>query len=161
MPAGMRAVQAGRPSGPSKRAVQAGRQRHERWRLLSTARSRALLATARDVLIVQRAAPLIEDLGADLDRQLQLERRPAERLRLLRETTNRITRTANDAVHAYQRASRAVAAELAKPNGNLAGAQETRRKLSAGRAEVLRVLERAQRHYPATEPGAGRTGSPR
>jgi len=107
-----------------------------------------------DVRIVQRAGSFIEDLGADLDRQMQHERRPAERMRMLRETTNRITRVANDAVHAYQRASRAVSAELAKPNPDIAAALRTRAILDAGRSDILRVLELAGHRYPSTDADA-------
>jgi hypothetical protein len=103
------------------------------------------------VRVVQRASASIEDLGADLDRQLERERRPAERMRMLRETTNQITRVANDAAHAYRRASRAVSTELAKPNPNIAAARQTRAILDAGRSDLLRVLEVARRRYPWTD----------
>lgn len=104
-----------------------------------------------DLRMVQRASVIITELGRDLDRQLTVERRPEERLRMLRETTNRITRTANDAVHAYRRASRAVDIELAKANGDTAAAREMRIRLNDARAEVLRVLEIAGGRYPAPD----------
>lgn len=108
-----------------------------------------------DLRIVQRAGASITELGRDLDRQLASERRPEERLRMLRETTNRITRTANDAVHAYRRASRAIDVELAKPDGDGDAAREMRTLLNDARAEVLRVLETASARYPdPTEPPA-------
>lgn len=66
---------------------------------------------------------------------------------MLRETTNRITRTANDAVHAYRRASRAIEIELAKPNGDGDAAREMRGLLNDARGEVLRVLEIAGGRY--------------
>jgi hypothetical protein len=114
-----------------------------------------------DVRVVQRAGAFIEDLGADLDRQLENERRPAERMRMLRETTNRITRVANDAAHAYRRASRAVSTELAKPNPNVAAAQQTRAILDAGRSDILRVLEVARRRYPWIDADADTTSQRR
>jgi histone H3/H4 len=118
--------------------------------VLPTARRwTGLSLRARDITTVQGAAALIDDLGADLDRNLQHELRPAERLRLLRETTNRITRVANDAIQAYQRASRAAASELTKPRGNVAAAMEARVILDAGRSEILRALTAAQRRYPS------------
>lgn len=104
--------------------------------------------------VVQRASAYIEDLGAELDRQLEREQRPAERMRMLRETTTRITRVANDAAHAYQRASRAVSTELAKPNPNVAAAHQMRAILDAGRSDILRVLDVARRRYPWTDTDA-------
>lgn len=101
-----------------------------------------------DLRTVQRASAIITELGRDLDRQLASERRPEERLRMLRETTNRITRTANDAVHAYRRASRAIDVELAKPDGDGDAAREMRTHLNDARANVLRVLELASARYP-------------
>jgi hypothetical protein len=91
---------------------------------------------------------MIAELGSDLDRQLLAEARPSERLRMLRETTNRITRAANDAVHAYRRASRAVADELKRPAGDARAAAELQTHLHAARTEVLRVLALAQTLYP-------------
>ena len=67
--------------------------------------------------IVQRAPAAISDFNEALDRELAEERRPTERLRMLRETTNQITRTANDAIQAYRRAHAAVDAELEMPAG--------------------------------------------
>ena len=68
---------------------------------------------------------------------------------MLRETTNRITRTANDAVHAYRRASRAIEVELAKPDGDADAAHEMRTRLNDARSEVLRVIETASARYPS------------
>jgi hypothetical protein len=101
-----------------------------------------------DLRIVQRASATILELGGELDRQLESERRSSERMRLLRETTNRITRVANDAVQAYQRAARAVTVELAKPGGNAAAANEMRTLLTDARREILGALDAAQRRYP-------------
>lgn len=101
-----------------------------------------------DLDLVQGASAAIADLGAELDRSLAREKRESERLRMLRETTNRITRTANDAVHAYRRASRAIKTELERPDANVPAAEEMRRRLDEARAEVLRALEVAQERYP-------------
>lgn len=101
--------------------------------------------------VVQRASGMVNELGVDLDRQLQNEARPAERLRLLRETTNRITRIANDAVNAYARASRVVRVEQAGQNANLAAANHMRELLDTARVEFLEVLAVAQRRYPWAE----------
>lgn len=106
-----------------------------------------------DLRVVQRASAVITDLGRELDRQLASERRPAERLRMLRETTNRITRTANDAVHAYQRASRAIDVELARAGGDKTAAREMRVRLNDARSEILRVLEVAGERYPTSDDG--------
>jgi hypothetical protein len=104
-----------------------------------------------DLAIVQRASAVITELGRDLDSQLAAEPRPTERMRMLRETTNRITRTANDAIQAYRRASRAVAAELERPKANHAAASDMSVRLEAARREMLRVLEVAGSRYPWTD----------
>jgi hypothetical protein len=104
-----------------------------------------------DVVLVQRASAEIESLGADLDRRLQREARPAERLRMIRETTNQITRLANDAIHAYGRASRAVRAEEQRPESDQMAAREMRARLDEARADMLAVLEVAGRRYKSAE----------
>lgn len=101
-----------------------------------------------ELLVIERARALIEDLEAELERELGHEARPAERLRLLRETTNRITRTANDAIRAYDKARRAVEAELERNGPNAEAALATRVRLRAARLELLRALEVAGRRYP-------------
>ena len=106
-----------------------------------------------DLDMVQGASGAIADLGAELDRNLSREKRESERLRMLRETTNRITRTANDAVHAYRRASRAIKTELERPDANVPAAEEMRRRLDEARAEVLRALAVAQERYPQVVEG--------
>jgi len=102
----------------------------------------------KDVGLVQRAGATILELGAALDARLLNERRPAERMRMLRETTNRITRVANDAIQAYGRASRAVTAELQRPNTDPAAAQAMRLRLDAARAELMAALQVASQRYP-------------
>ena len=106
-----------------------------------------------DVLIVERASDEIASLGADLDKRLEAERRPTERLRMVRETTNQITRVANDAINAYIRASRAVRSEELRAEPDLAAARAMRARLDAARAAVLEVLDRAKGRYE-TLPGA-------
>lgn len=114
-----------------------------------------------DVLLVQRASQTIETLGEDLDRRLQRESRPAERMRMIRETTNQITRVANDAIQAYGRASRAVKAEEQRADSDLAAAREMRTRLDEARAAVLAVLDVASRRYqPAPDAAAEETAEP-
>ena len=100
-----------------------------------------------DVLIVERAAVEIATLGNDLDRRLETEGRPPERLRMIRETTNQITRVANDAINAYGRVSRAIKAEEGRAQPDLVAAGAMRSRLDAARAAVLEVLERAKGRY--------------
>jgi hypothetical protein len=100
---------------------------------------------------MRRAIALIEDLGADLDRRLPDESRASERLRLLRETTNRITRAANDAIQAYGRGRRTVTAELAREGRRGEAALRTQTELKTARADLLRAIARAQRRYPWAE----------
>lgn len=100
-----------------------------------------------DVLIVERASVEIASLGADLDRRLEAEARPNERLRMIRETTNQITRVANDAINAYGRASRAVRAEELRSDPDVVAARAMRTRLNAARAAVLGVLAEAEARY--------------
>ena len=102
-----------------------------------------------DLVAVQRATTLIEDLGADLDRQLAREARESERLRMLRETTNRITRAANDAIQAYGRARRTLNAELERRDGNTEAALAMQARLRSARQDLLRALHSANRRYPS------------
>jgi CHASE3 domain sensor protein len=106
-----------------------------------------------DLQVIQRATLLIDDLGADLDRLLTAEPRATERLRLLRETTNRITRTANDAIQAYARARRATQAQIERGDGsgNAEAALAMRAQLHAARRDLLRALRTANRRYPWTD----------
>jgi hypothetical protein len=106
---------------------------------------------ASDVMTVQRASSLIEELGARLDEELGRESRPGERLRLLRETTNRITRAANDAIHAYARGRASVERELRRAGGDTELARRTRDELRSARVELLRVLAIANSRYPTPE----------
>lgn len=101
-----------------------------------------------ELLIIQRATMLIDDLGSDLDSQLRAERRATERLQLLRRTANRITRTANDAIQAYGKARRTLDAELERTGGNVEAALAMRARLHAARLDLLRALRVASRRYP-------------
>ncbi|MGE5235391.1 MAG: hypothetical protein ACM3O7_03450 [Acidobacteriota bacterium] len=115
------------------------------------ARSRVAQRTSEDLSTVRFSGTLIADLDTELDRLLLSERRPTERVRLLRETTNRITRAANDAVHAYRRASRTVRLELERPDADVEAATATRARLDQARRDVLAALEVAKRRYPAVD----------
>jgi hypothetical protein len=100
-----------------------------------------------DLVLIQETPAAIADLTAILDRRLAAEQRPDERLRMLRETTNQITRTANDAIQAYRRTKAAVAAELKMPNGDWAHANRLSVQLTAARADVLTALEQTSHRY--------------
>jgi hypothetical protein len=101
-----------------------------------------------DVQLIQGTPAAIADLIQTLDRRLADEERPAERLRMLREATNQITRTANDAIQAYRRTRAAVNAELAMPNGDHAHAKRMSAELTVARQGVLKALEETSRRYP-------------
>ena len=105
-----------------------------------------------DLQRVQRSAALIEALNADLDRRVAATTRPEERLRLLREATNQITRAANDAIQAYRRVAEAVRIELETKSGDEQAALEMREALNGARADLLRVLGVASQRYPWAKP---------
>jgi hypothetical protein len=105
-------------------------------------------AAILDISLVERAAPQITELGADLDRRLKRESRTPERLRLLREATNRITRTANDAIQAYRRARRSLDAELQRTNADVDGVRRLEERLTVARTDVLQALDAANGRYP-------------
>jgi hypothetical protein len=92
---------------------------------------------------------MLEDTARTLDRRLADEQRPEERMRMLREATNQITRAANDAIQAYRRARASVSAELEMPNGDHAHAKRMAADLDVARAEVLAALETANKRYPS------------
>jgi hypothetical protein len=104
-------------------------------------------AAALDTQHVERAAAMIVELGSDLDRRLAVETRPAERVRMLREATNRITRTANDAVQAYRRARRSLDAELRRPSADVIAVRRLGERLTAARDDVLTALDAANTRY--------------
>lgn len=105
-------------------------------------------AVERDLLLLERAGVLIAELGEDLDRQLEHEARPSERLRFVREATVRITRTANDAIQAYRRTRRSLDASVASGNGDGQEVAAMRTRLSTERRALLAVLDKAAARYP-------------
>jgi hypothetical protein len=105
-----------------------------------------------DLQLLQRAPGSIADLIEILDRRLAEEQRPEERLRMLREATNQITRTANDAIQAYRRARAAVTAELEMPDGDQPHARKMSAQLDLARADVLEALEQTSHRYSWAEP---------
>lgn len=109
-----------------------------------------------DLQLIQGTPAAIADLIQTLDRRLADEERPSERLRMLREATNQITRTANDAIQAYRRTRAAVNAELAMPNGDWAHAKRMSADLTVARRDVLASLEETSRRYGID--AAGGTG---
>jgi hypothetical protein len=111
-------------------------------------------AIERDLLLLGRAALLIEEFGEHLDEQLALEARPSERLRFVRETTVRITRTANDAIQAYRRTKRVLDASETGATGDGQGFAAMRERLSADRRALLAVLDKAAARYPEAAPDA-------
>ena len=100
-----------------------------------------------DLRLVREAPAAIADLTAILDRRLAEEQRPSERTRMLREATNQITRTANDAIQAYRRARAAVTAELAMPEGDWIHARKMSLQLDSARQDVLAALDRTSQKY--------------
>lgn len=121
---------------------------------------RRLAARRNDLLMVQRAAGSIVEFGDALNASLLNEERPSERLRMLRETTNRITRIANDAVQAYRRVNHAIAAEVERPTGDIELATAMRGRLQQARAEMLSALEDASHRYSWAKPWLGTTAAP-
>ena len=104
-----------------------------------------------DLQLLQRAPAAIAELTATLDRRLADERRPDERMRMLREATNQITRTANDAIQAYRRTRAAVTAELAMPDGDWAHARKLDAQLETARGDVLVALDATRHRYADNE----------
>ena len=107
---------------------------------------------AADLRVVQRASAAIAEFSATLDAQLVAERRPSVRMRLLREATNQITRTANDAIQSYRRASAAVQAEFQIPGADRAQAEQMRALLDKARADMLGALEVVSHRYAWADP---------
>lgn len=114
-------------------------------------------AIQRDLLLLHGAALRIEEFGEELDRQLEREARPSERLRFVRETTVRITRTANDAIQAYRRTKRVLDAPVADATGDGQGFAAIRERLSADRRALLGVLDKAAARYPDATPDSSIT----
>lgn len=100
-----------------------------------------------DIRVVQDASVAITELRETLDRRLLSEHRESERLRMLRETTNQVTRTANDAIQAYVRLRAALSTEIERPEGDHEAAIEMQRLLREARAEVLKAIETMNERY--------------
>lgn len=100
-----------------------------------------------DIRVVQDASVAITELRETLDRRLLSEHRESERLRMLRETTNQVTRTANDAIQAYVRLRAALSTEIERPEGDHDAAIEMQRLLREARAEVLKAIETMNERY--------------
>lgn len=114
-----------------------------------------------DLRVLQRATATIEELNEMLDRQLAGEPSESERMRLLRATTNQITRAANDGIQAYRRVVAAVKSEEARSDA--ADAAELARiqaALETARTELLRALEVTSRRYPWTSSWEAAVGGP-
>jgi hypothetical protein len=116
----------------------------------ASSRPRATSATS-GVVAVERANALIIELGIELDHKLRGETRSSERLRMLRETTNQITRAANDAVQAFVRTKRMLEREIARDDARSAPAQELLVRLGTARRDLLASLEHAGRRYPQVD----------
>ena len=101
----------------------------------------------RYVRAIELDSAEIVRLGDELDDQLSRESRPAERMRMLRATTNRITRRANDAIDAYRKGKQLVTAARAA-QGDIASIDHMASRLAAARVELLRVLSVAETRYP-------------
>jgi hypothetical protein len=106
-----------------------------------------------DLQLIQGTPESIAEFTRTLDQRLAQEQRPEERMRMLREATNQITRRANDAIQAYRRARSSVDAELAMADGDWEHARRMSDDLDAARLDVLAALETANRRY-ATDPAA-------
>lgn len=100
-----------------------------------------------DIRVVQDASVAITELRETLDKRLASEHRESERMRMLRETTNQVTRTANDAIQAYARLRTALSSEIERPEGDHDAAVEMQRLLREARAEVLKAIETMNERY--------------
>ena len=105
-----------------------------------------------DLRVIRHATTRIEELSAQLDGELARELRPEEQLRLLRQTTSQITRTANDAIQAYRRLTEGLRAESERGDTDPAEAARTGQAIADARSEMLNALEVASRRYPWAKP---------
>lgn len=105
-----------------------------------------------DLRAIRHATTRIEELSAQLDQELARELRPEEQLRLLRQTTSQITRTANDAIQAYRRLTEGLRVESERGDTDPAEATRTGKAISDARTEMLNALEVASRRYPWAKP---------
>lgn len=105
-----------------------------------------------DLRAIRHATSRIEELSAQLDQELAREARPDEQLRLLRQTTSQITRTANDAIQAYRRLTEGLRVESERGDTDPAEAARTGKAIADARSEMLSALEVASRRYPWAKP---------
>lgn len=119
---------------------------------LIRATSRLSRRSSGDLRVIRRATARIEELSAQLDDELLREARPDERLRLLRQTTGQITRTANDAIQAYRRVTEGLRVELARDDTDPSEAARLSEALSEARGAMLNALEIASQRYPWAKP---------
>jgi hypothetical protein len=105
-----------------------------------------------DLRAIRHATTRIEELSAQLDQELLRESRPDEQLRLLRQTTSQITRTANDAIQAYRRLTEGLRVESERGDTDPAEAARTGQAIADARSEMLTALEVASRRYPWAKP---------
>jgi hypothetical protein len=70
---------------------------------------------------------------------------------MLREATNQITRTANDAIQAYRRAKASTSAELEMANGDWTHAKRMNASLEVARHDLLAALETTRHRYPTDD----------
>ncbi|MGH2383803.1 MAG: hypothetical protein ACRDGB_01970, partial [Candidatus Limnocylindria bacterium] len=75
-----------------------------------------------------------------------------EQLRLLRQTTSQITRTANDAIQAYRRVTEGLRVESERSDTDPSEAARLSEALSDARSEMLSALEVASQRYPWAKP---------
>lgn len=105
-----------------------------------------------DLRAIRHATTRIEELSAQLDQELLRESRPDEQLRLLRQTTSQITRTANDAIQAYRRLTEGLRVESERGDTDPAEATRMGQAIADARSEMLTALEVASRRYPWAKP---------
>jgi hypothetical protein len=120
--------------------------------LLIRSTTRLSRRSSGDLRAIRRATTRIEELSAALDRQLLREKRPEEQLRLLRQTTSQITRTANDAIQAYRRVTEGLRVESERDDTDPSEAARLSEALSDARTEMLHALEVASQRYPWAKP---------
>lgn len=76
-------------------------------------------------------------------------------MRLLREATYQITRTANDGIQAYRRVAETIRRELEMERGDRSGAEHMNAILQEARTDILTALDESSRRYPWAPPWRG------
>jgi hypothetical protein len=123
--------------------------------LLTRSTTRLSRRSSGDLRAIRRATTRIEELTAALDGELLRETRPEERLRLLRQTTSQITRTANDAIQAYRRVTEGLRAEGERSDTDPAEVARMSEALALARTEMMTALGVASERYPWAKPWGG------